>query len=410
MLNGSETLISDRELETFLDTLDHVFCRCYYADRTVRFEYLSRTIRQWTGRLPDEFVLGARNWLAYIHPSDRQILTDAMARHAHRQDGFAVEYRLVDGDHVRTIRHTARAARGHEDTPIRWNGCMEDISALRQAQQDLERSQLLQNMGRLAAGIAHEINTPIQFIGDNLHFLAEAWEALCLQYRHLNNALKQTAPCDGRQDVTQTELSFILAEAPDAIRQSLDGIERISSLITAMRDFSRLDERRMAVADVNRAINSTLTLLRNELKYIADVHMDEDPALSEVYCSVDEISQAVINLLINGGHSIKEKIAAGKCTRGLIHIRTRRVGDTAEIEIADNGMGIPREVQSRIFERFFTTKRNTQAQGTGQGLAMVRSIIEQHHHGSVTFETEFGNGTTFRLRLPLDHRSQEGQG
>lgn len=408
MFKGADGLISQPVCEAFLDTLPQVFCRLYQLDGTVRFAYISQGVYRWTGIRPGCFVDEGRDWLESIHPDDRQLLLDALMKAEDGPDGVVVEYRLAGGDCSRVIRQTGQRAAAENGSPVVWNGCLEDITSLRQVRQDLERTQLLQNMGRLAAGIAHEINTPIQFIGDNLHFLAEAWEAICVQLKTL---LQRACQADGQQkvNVDSGEMAFIMTEAPDAIRQSLDGIDRISTLISAMRDFSRLDERRIAAADLNRAIKSSLTLLNNELKYAASVQTELDPALPQVYCSVDEISQAIMNLLVNAGHSIREKIDKGIYSRGQICVRTGCDGDAVEISIADNGMGIAPEIQARIFERFFTTKRNTQAHGTGQGLAMVRSIVEQRHRGRVLFETTVGQGTTFTLRLPVGRQSDEAQ-
>ncbi len=237
--------------------------------------------------------------------------------------------------------------------------------------------------------------------------MAEAWEALCAQYRHLLEIVRQAALEPTTNAASQAGMSFILTEAPDAIRQSLDGIERISALISAMRDFSHLDERRMAAVDLNRAVQSVLTLLRNELKYTVDVQTELDPSLPEVYCSVDEISQAIINLLINAGDSIKEKIEKGLYRRGQISVRTRAMDEWVEISISDDAMGIPADIQPHIFERFFTTKRYTDAKGTGQGLAMVKAIVEQHHRGKLTFQTEIGQGTTFMLQIPVGGSAQK---
>jgi len=265
-------------------------------------------------------------------------------------------------------------------------------------------------MGWLVAGIAHEINTPIQFIGDNLHFLDEAWEALCAYLRALKQSTLSPPEAVESANTVNQNIDFLLTEAPDAIRQSLEGIERISGLVAAMRDFSRLDERRMAAADLNRAVRSTLTILRNELKYTADVCTELDTSLPEVHCSVDEISRVLLNLLINAGHSIKEKIDKGLFTRGRICVRTQQLDKQIEICVSDDGMGIPDAIRHRIFERFFTTKRDSQTQGTGQGLAMARSIIEEHHHGRLTFESKVECGTTFTIRIPLEESTERTPG
>lgn len=388
--------------EGFLDTLPQVFCRFCRVGQDIRFEYVSQAVQDWTGREPETFLAEDFNWLDSVHPSDRQVLLDATNRSISHDDRFVADYRIIDAaGNVRYIRHTARFVPAGEGQVQVWNGCMEDVTPLRQTQQDMERSQLLQNMGRLVAGIAHEINTPIQFIGDNLHFLEEAWSAISVLFKRLAHKMSPEDK-EAVQGKAGTEnIDFFFTEVPEAIRQSLEGVDRVSGLVSAMRDFSRLDERRMASADLNRAVRSTLTLLRNELKYTADVQTELDTSLPEVYCSIDEISRVLLNLLINAGHSVKEKIDKGLCSRGTICVRTRRIDQQVEISIADTGMGIPEDIRQRIFERFFTTKRNTQSQGTGQGLAMARSIVEERHHGRIWFETHVGEGTTFFLSIPI---------
>ncbi len=402
MMSDSANQCAESISETFLDVLPQMFCRYYCSATGVWMRYASAAAAVLTGRAPGTITAESFNWLDIVHPSDRQILPHAVAAAAGQE--VDVEYRLCAiGGAIRYVRHTARLldAQGPQ-----WGGVIEDLTAVRQAQQELDRSQMLQNLGRLVAGIAHEINTPVQFIGDNLHFLAEAWETMAAQLRRLIG----TADTQGGSTLPAADMDFMLTEAPDAIRQSLEGIERISGLVAAMRDFSHMDERRMAPADLNRAVRSALTLLRNELKYVADVRIDADAALPEVYCAIDDISRVLLNLLINAGHSIKEKIDNGLFQRGVITVSTRRLQDLVEIAVADNGMGIPADIQHRIFERFFTTKRNTPTQGTGQGLAMVQTIVQQRHSGRIWFETAPPEGTTFFVRLPIRQKTQEGGG
>lgn len=406
MLKDTQTPVAQTQWEEFLDSLPHVFCRLFCVGRSIQFDYVSNAVSEWIDCSPAIFVSEGRNWLERIHPSDRRLLLGAIDGAAEHSDSFSVEYRLGDGDRVRYVRHSARQIPSDGNYPMMWNGFIEDLTPIRQARENLERSQLLQSMGRLVAGIAHEINTPIQFIGDNLHFLAEAWEAMCVQLKTLKGEKGNDIAVVGQPEPCGRDMAFLLTEAPDAIRQSLEGIDRVSGLVSAMRDFSRLDERRMAAADLNRAVRSTLTLLRNELKYAADVRTELDPSLPEVYCSVDEISRVLLNLLINAGHSIKEKIDKGLFTRGQICVRTRQLEKQVEIAVSDDGMGIPEAIRHRIFERFFTTKRNAQTQGTGQGLSMARSIIEEHHNGRLTFESEIGQGTTFYIHIPLGSRPE----
>ena len=168
-----------------------------------------------------------------------------------------------------------------------------------------------------------------------------------------------------------------------------------------MRDFSHIDERRKAPANINRALNSTIIILRNNLKYAADVEKELDPNLPEVFCCVDDLNQVFMNLLINACHSIEEAIQAGRYKRGLIRVRTYQDGDHVVVSISDTGMGIPENIREKIFERFFTTKGKDR-KGTGQGLATVLSIVRDKHNGTISLDSEVGVGTTFTVRLPVD--------
>ena len=248
---------------------------------------------------------------------------------------------------------------------------------------ELRQSQKLDSLGTLAGGIAHEINTPTQYVGDNVRFLKSAFSDLAAAVDSL------------RRGETPADLEFLLSEAPLAIEQSLDGIERIRQIVAAVKEFSYPDAKEKAPADLHVAINTTLTVSRNQWKYVADVETRFAPDLPQVPCHIGEINQVVLNLVVNAAHAIEAKGEG----RGLITISTRRDGDFAELVFADTGTGVPREIADRIFDPFFTTK--PPGKGTGQGLSISRTIVIKKHGGTMTLRSEPGSGAEFTIRLPL---------
>jgi signal transduction histidine kinase len=268
----------------------------------------------------------------------------------------------------------------------------------------LRHAQKLESIGQLAAGIAHEINTPTQFIGDNLRFMQDAFldlhRLLGLFNRLLEEARGQSFAQSITDEIEKTIQSVGLADLekliPQSTTQALSGVHRVVKIVQAMKDFSHPGTEGKVPLDINRAIESTLTVCRNEWKYVAELQTDFDPALALVPCLPGEFNQVILNIVVNAAHAILDK-TKGK-TKGIIGVSTRGQGDKVEIRISDTGTGIPEAALGRIFDPFFTTKEV--GKGTGQGLAIARSVIVDKHHGEITFETEMGQGTTFVLRLP----------
>jgi len=279
-----------------------------------------------------------------------------------------------------------------------------DISERRKMESELRQAHKLEGIGQLAAGIAHEINTPIQFITDNLTFLRDSCcsaQALTEKYRSaVLDAASLIAPrviADLQEAEKKCDLSFIFGEVPHAIEQSLDGTARVTKIVRAMKEFSHPDAADKTMTDLNKAIESTVTVARHEWKYVSDVVMDLDPALPAVMCYPGDINQVILNLVVNAAHSIGEKIKQGE--KGRICIRTRVQGDSAEVSIADTGTGIPEAIRNRIFDPFFTTKEV--GMGTGQGLSLAHTVVVKKHSGKIWFETELGLGSTFFITLPF---------
>lgn len=279
-----------------------------------------------------------------------------------------------------------------------------DVTERKQAELELRQAQKLESVGRLASGIAHEINTPIQFVGDNTRFLQDSFRQVLNvvdRYRGLREDLEQGRPISPEMldDIARAEdeadLAYLNEEIPKSLVQTLEGVQRVSTIVRAMKDFAHPDNRDQAPADLNAALLSTLTVARNELKYVADVVTDLQ-SLPPVRCYVGELNQVFLNLMINAAHAITD---AGRSERGQIRVRTALEGERVVIQISDNGCGIPDAIQHRIFDPFFTTKEV--GRGTGQGLTLARSVIVDKHKGSLSFESKVGQGTTFTIVLPV---------
>jgi PAS domain S-box-containing protein len=284
-----------------------------------------------------------------------------------------------------------------------------DLSQAKQLEAELRQAQKLESVGRLASGIAHEINTPIQFVSDSCFFLREAFTAMAGLVQGYATLLRDAATGDARQALLadaaaleeEADLSYLLSSAPKSIETMVDGLSRVAELVAGMKSFAHPDQKEHVLVDLTHALKSTLTIARNEYKYVADLETDLTP-LPDVVCHAGEVNQVILNILVNAAHAIAERVK-GTEQRGLIAMRTRVDGESVVISIADTGAGIPPEIQDRIFDPFFTTK--DVGKGTGQGLAIARSVIVDKHGGDLTFQTEVGKGTTFHVRLPIAGRA-----
>lgn len=281
-----------------------------------------------------------------------------------------------------------------------------DISDRKQMEVELRHAQKLEAVGALAAGIAHEINTPIQFVGDNARFLQNAFgglRQLLDRYEAIYVAVRKGSASDELVHAAElarveSDWEYSLTEIPKALEQALQGIDRVAKIVRAMKEFSHVNQHlEKRAADLNRAVESTLIVARNELKYVAEVetvYADLPP----VICHLGDLNQVFLNLLINAAHAIGD-VVKDSGQKGRIRVHTRQIGSWVEISISDTGTGIPKAIHEKIFDPFFTTKEV--GKGSGQGLALARAIVVEKHGGTLTFETEPGKGTTFHVRLPI---------
>jgi two-component system, NtrC family, sensor kinase len=352
--------------------------------------------------MPLRALAGEETWRRAQHRIGRLLAGDPPQK-------FEADMRTRDGQRLNLEVNPRLIFRN--DVPVGIQAIARDITGRDVAEMELRQAQKLESVGRLASGIAHEINTPMQFVGDNVRFLEDSFAELGRYFAKQRAILEPTggakpgAVCraDLRQLEEELDLPYLLREIPEALHQTVEGIERVVTIVRAMKEFAHPESRDAVRADLNKALENTLTVARNELKYVAEVETDFGP-LPPVVCSVSDMNQVFLNLLVNAAHAIGE-VVAGTERKGKIRIHTEVQGPMVLITIADSGGGIPARIREHIFDPFFTTKEV--GRGTGQGLAIARAVVDRHK-GSLTFESEEGKGTTFFIRLPVDGAESQG--
>ena len=290
--------------------------------------------------------------------------------------------------------------------PVHWAVLRQRIRLLieafraekRKMRMEIERRQAakMEALGVMAGGIAHEINTPAQYVWDNIRFLEGAFKDLETVVRESRGGRDATGQDTDDADDDDTE--YLLEEIPLALEHALDGVERIRQIVAAVREFSHPDGKTKVLVDLNHSIETAITVTRGQWKHVADVETDLDDTLPQVPCLAGELNQVFLNLIVNAVHAIEDVGDA----KGRIRISTRRTDDWAEVRVSDSGCGIPTEMQHRIFDPFFTTKEP--GRGTGQGLAICHAVVTKRHGGAIALESECGNGTSFTVRLPFDEK------
>ncbi len=286
-----------------------------------------------------------------------------------------------------------------------------DITERKNLEEQLVQAKKMESIGQLAAGIAHEINTPAQFVGDNTRFIKDAFEDLIdlsSNYGKLLTAVKQGSVTPELIDaidksVESADVDYLNEEIPTAIDQSLDGINHISNIVRAMKEFSHPGSKERESIDINKAITNTVTVASNEWKYLAKVDTQLASDLPQVMCFQQEVNQVILNLIVNAAHAIESNREDESSGLGTITITTKRIGDEVQIDVSDTGCGVPNDIKDRIFDPFFTTKEV--GKGTGQGLAMAYKAIVERHKGHLSVNSAPGAGSTFTIRLPLMHET-----
>lgn len=286
-----------------------------------------------------------------------------------------------------------------------------DLAERNRFEARLRLADRMASVGTLAAGVAHEINTPIQFVNDSVHFLHQASQDLLECLRHvelLRQNLEGAASDSGLSTAAkalvghadEVDVADLAEHIPKAFARCQDGLDRVSAIVSALRVFAHPGNDAMAPSDLNQAIQNTLAITRNEYRYVADLKTDYG-VLPPVTCLIGDINQVVLNLVVNAAHSIAQR-NEGTNQKGIIDVRTNCDETHVFVTIGDTGTGIAPDIAARVFEMFFTTK--AVGKGTGQGLAMAWSVITEKHDGEIRFENNVHGGTTFIIRLPIAGR------
>jgi PAS domain S-box-containing protein len=306
--------------------------------------------------------------MASIHRDDRAVV-DAMIRRGYHDGPLDCRLLTARGNVIYTRTFVSARANSR-----RVRGLLLDITREHELETELRQAQKLESVGRLAAGIAHELNTPIQYIADSIDFVHDALGDIAIEDDYL------------RENI------------PAALVRAAEGVERVTRIVRSMKAFSH-EKQEMAVVDVNQTVENTLTLASNEYRYVADVVTDLG-ATPEVFCHSGDLQEVLLTLLVNAAQAIADVDDLGLARRGRITVTTRKERGSAVIAIADTGCGMPEHVRGQIFQPFFTTK--AVGKGIGQGLAVARSLIVDRYHGSLVFESEVGHGSVFTIRLPVN--------
>ncbi|MGE4280182.1 MAG: PAS domain S-box protein [Magnetospirillum sp.] len=293
-------------------------------------------------------------------------------------------------------------------SPLRQSGeCVgavisfRDIRQLKDAQQEALQASRLASVGQLAAGIAHEINTPIQYVGDNLRFVRDSVADMTKVLDQARDLLSTTAVFSDAWE--KADIDYLKDELPSALKQSLDGVAQVSRIVLSMKEFSHPGSTGKAMTDINRALDSTLTVSRNTWKQVARVETDFAPDLPLVHCHGGEINQVFLNLIVNAAHAIE---ASGKPLPGTIRVTTRHQDGFVRIGVKDSGTGISPTIMEKIFDPFFTTK--SVGKGTGQGLAICLDVVKIKHGGKLEVNGNEGEGAEFVVTLPIDTPAEAG--
>jgi PAS domain S-box-containing protein len=382
--------------------------------------YLSPQAEAIMGVAPVDALGDPAGLVARIPEDDRRALEKTLAAASTGAAPPPVEFRFQRPDGEVIWLRDSGAAVTQGDEGCRLHGLLFDVTAARQAEEDrahieaeLQLARKLEAVGQLAAGIAHEINTPIQFVGDTLGFLEQAFGDL-LRVQQANDEL-QLAAAGGSVDSEmlrrvqalneEADIAYVCERGPAAFERATDGLRRVGEIVRAMREFAHPHSAAQGPVDINQAVRNTLIVAANAYKYVADVNTDLGD-LPEVMCNGGDINQILLNLVVNAAHAIEDRVADSD-ERGEIDITTTIDGGDVIVAVADTGVGIPAEIADRVFDPFFTTK--DVGRGTGQGLAIARTFATRHG-GTLTFESVAGEGTTIVLRLPITGPDPDGIG
>ena len=367
-------------------------------DSQWRLEYMNSAYAEYTGWSKQD-ALGKFSWELQTSDVDDEVgeITAKGKTWTGRQ-----KTTLRDGQIVE-VEATVSPVKDRAGVITNYVSVARDVTEQAELEQQLAQAQKLESIGQLAAGIAHEINTPIQYVGDNTRFVKDAFDDVGVLFGKLKEFQTSSAGSVTNEVLSEAlaaaDVEYLQEEVPRALEQTLEGIGRVANIVRAMKEFSHPAQDKTSV-DLNAAIQSTLTVATNEWKYVADLQTDFDASLPLVVCLPGEFNQVILNMIVNASHAISDALGEASEEKGVITITTRNTDNWAEITISDSGSGMPEEVKARIFDPFYTTKEV--GKGTGQGLAIAHDVVVSKHGGKIDVESKPGRGTTFTIRLPIN--------
>lgn len=384
-----------------------IYRKILKSDGSYDYPFISAGTYELIGIDEEEIAAGDFFSLLSIYGDDVKHYQAAMELSSKNLSPIDIEYRIVPRSGALKWIHCTAYPQRLDTGEIAWDGLLLDITERKNLEAQLIQAQKLESVGQLAAGIAHEINTPTQYVNDNISFLQEAFgdlgQVLELNSRLLDAARENSVTLDLVAEVDaavkNADVEYLAEEVPVAIEQAMEGVQRISVIVKAMKQFTHPGKEDKEPVDVNQLIENTVTVARNEWKYVARVESDCSENLPLVPCYRNELGQVFLNIIVNAAHAIADAKEDGSDSQGIISISTRQANNEVLIRISDTGPGIPDSLRTKIFDPFFTTKEV--GKGTGQGLAIARSVVIDKHQGKLELESESGKGATFVIRLPL---------
>jgi len=407
-----KTVVDLVEFKTTLDrTSDCVFI---FDPETLLFLYVNQGGLEHTGYLIEEMLrMNPVEIRTDITEQEFRTLIDPLLNHSIDLIEYTTNHKNKKGELVPVevmLQHvTLPGGKGRCVAIVRnITRRLEERKERDQLQAKLLSEQKLASVGQLAAGIAHEINTPTQYLGSNISFISEAFkdiDTLITGYDQLLAAEEKVSVfSDGLLERIEelkdhVDWEYLQSEIPKALDQSQEGIAKISSIVLAMKEFSHPGCKEKQLTDINRLIETTVTVTSNEWKYVAEIDKQLDAQLPQILCLPNEIGQVFLNILVNAAHAITEHVGNGmEGEKGRITITTQALANQIEITFSDTGCGIPEDIGNKIFDPFFTTKEV--GRGTGQGLTISYDAVVNKHGGTLDFNSTKGKGTTFIIRLP----------
>lgn len=347
-----------------------------------------------------------------IHPDDRASVARELVEALDSGTLRRMEVRCITREENRIIELRFQAMQSSPGEQPTLLGTINDVSDRHELETRLRQAQKLESVGSLAAGIAHEINTPIQFIGNNLLFIGDTAETVLSVVEEHDRLIREAIATGDRdprlseiaerssQLLAEIDFEFCSEELPQAVTQSLEGVERVASIVGALKKFGHPEQSSQHLVDINEILKNTAIVARSEYKEVAELELKLGD-VSPVLAHSGDLGQVFLNLIVNASHAIAEVVRETH-SPGVISAQTYLDGSSVVVEIIDTGCGIPPEIRDRIFDPFFTTKEV--GQGTGQGLAIARSLVVDRNGGTIEVESEVGVGTTVRMRFPVSDR------